>query len=824
MSVTESVRPDGSTSALAGPQHAARTEVACAHCGLPVPLGRIEGTDSAQFCCAGCDTAYAILHASGLDQYYRFSERREAPVRATGRTYEEFDDPTFHSLYVKPLPSGRAEVELYLEGVHCASCVWLVERVPLLAAGVVSAELEIRRSLARVVWEPASVALSSVARTLDSLGYPPHPFRGVQREIVRRREDRAMLARIGVAGAIAGNVMLAALALYSGWLSGMEHEYERFFRWLSLLLVTPALAYPGRVFFAGAWSALRARTLHMDVPIAVGLAAGYVQGAVNTIRDSGPVYFDGLATLVFFLLVGRYLQQRGQRAAADSAELVYSLMPSSARVVGADDAVREVPREALLAGMVIDVRPGDTLAGDGVVTRGESQLDMSLLTGESRPTRVGVGTAAFAGTVNLSSPIRVQLSAAGETTRVAQVMRQVEESARRRAPVVDTANRMAAWFVGIVLALAALTFALWYPRDPAGAVNHAIALLIVTCPCALALSTPLAVSMAIGRAARAGIFIKGGDALERLAHPGVLFLDKTGTVTQGRTALLTWYGPDSVKPLVLALESESSHPVARALCAAWPSIAAPCASVSEHVAGAGIAGRVQEHDVVVGSPPFVATRAPDANVRAWESRIAPELTPVLVAVDGDIVAAAGIGDPLRVDARASIEALRARGWRTSILSGDAPSVVQSVGGALGFSPDACAGGASPEDKVATVERARGDGTVVMVGDGINDAAAMAVASVGIGVHGGAEACLATADIYLTQPGLDPLVQLVTGATRTMRVIRRNLAFSLVYNVIGASFAVAGVLNPLIAAILMPASSLTVVVASWRSRTFIATHR
>ncbi|HEX7019243.1 MAG TPA: heavy metal translocating P-type ATPase [Gemmatimonadaceae bacterium] len=818
MSATESVRANGAA-ALANAHPAARPDVACAHCGLPVPPGRVDHGAGPQFCCVGCDTAYAILHANGLDQYYRFTDRREAPVRSTGRSYEEFDDPTFHALYVKPLPSGRAEVELYLEGVHCASCVWLVERVPLLAAGVVSAELEIRRSLARVVWEPASVSLSSVARTLDALGYPPHPFRGVRRDLVRRREDRAMLARIGVAGAIAGNVMLAALALYSGWVSGMEHEYVRFFRWMSLLLVTPALAYPGRVFFAGAWSALRARTLHMDVPIAVGLAAGYVQGAVNTIRDAGPVYFDGLATLVFFLLVGRYLQQRGQRAAADASELLYSLTPSSARVVGTDDEVREVPREALLAGMTIDVRPGDTLAGDGIVTRGDTQLDMSLLTGESRPARVKVGASVFAGTVNLSSPIRVQLSAAGETTRVAQIMRQVEESARRRAPVVETANRMAAWFVGMVLALAAVTCLAWYPRDPAGAVNHAIALLIVTCPCALALSTPLAVSMAIGRAARAGIFIKGGDALERLARPGVVFLDKTGTLTQGRTALLTWYGADWVKPLVLALESDSSHPVARAFSAAWPTVKAPRASASEYVAGGGIVGAVNGHDVVVGSPRFVAARTPGAAASAWEARIPPEVTPVLVVVDGAVVAAAGIGDPLRADARAAIEALRARGWRTYILSGDAPSVVEAVGGALGFVPDDCVGGVSPEEKLSTIERARRETSVVMVGDGINDAAAMAAASVGIGVHGGAEACLATADIYLTRAGLRPLVDLVTGADRTLRVIRRNLAFSLAYNLVGASLAMAGVLTPLIAAILMPASSLTVVVASWRSRTF-----
>ncbi|HVZ76774.1 MAG TPA: heavy metal translocating P-type ATPase metal-binding domain-containing protein, partial [Gemmatimonadaceae bacterium] len=290
--------------------------VTCAHCGLDVPDGLVEQEAPRQFCCTGCRTAWSILHEHGLDQYYRFPERRAERVRATGRGYEEFDHPTFRDLYVEPLPNGLAQVALYLEGVHCGSCVWLVERTPLVVPGVLGAELDIRRSLARVVWDPATVPLSQVARALDSLGYPPHPFRGAARDALRRREDRLMLARLGVAGAIAGNVMLAAFALYSGWLGGMEHEYERFFRWISLALVTPALTWPGLVFLRGAWSALRTRTLNMDVPIALGLLAGYAQGAYNTIRDSGPIYFDGLATLIFALLVGRYVQQRGQRAAA----------------------------------------------------------------------------------------------------------------------------------------------------------------------------------------------------------------------------------------------------------------------------------------------------------------------------------------------------------------------------------------------------------------------------------------------------------------------------------------------------------------------------
>ena len=806
---------DSVNAALADAVPVASTDVSCAHCELPVPAGLVVPDADRQFCCTGCRTAFAIIHDHGLDGYYDIAERRDGPVAASGRSFEEFDHATFRELYVRRTPEGLSQVDLYLEGVHCGACVWLVERVPLVVSGVARAELNVRRSLARVVWDDASVPLSRVARTLDSLGYHPHPFRGLEVEAMRRREDRAMLARIGVAGAIAANVMLASLALYSGQLGGMEGPYERFFRWVSLLLTTPALIWPGRVFFAGAWASLRTKTLHMDVPIALALALGWVRGAMNTVTDTGPVYFDGLATLTFALLAGRFLQQRGQRAAADSAELLYSLAPSTARVVEGD-ATRELPAQALLPGMVLDVRAGETFAADGTVSLGRSTVDVALLTGESRPVSVRAGDRVYAGTMNVSSAVRVRVDAAGEQSRLAKILQQVEDSVRRRAPVVQFANRLAGWFVAVVLVIAAATTFFWYPRDPSAAIDNAIALLVVTCPCALALATPLAVTMAIGRAARNGILIKGGDAIERLAKPGTLLLDKTGTITESRVALASWAGPDWVKPLVLALEQESSHPIAAGFRRALEGVEVLEPSETTHVAGGGITGMVDGRHVVVGSPAFVeacATR--DAGLPEMPAH----LTPVLVAVDGRIVASAGFGDPIRADARASIDTLRSRGWTVGILSGDAPSVVAGVGQSLGLPASACIGGAVPEEKLRIVEEARRRGTVVMVGDGVNDAAAIAAASVGVGVHGGAEACLTTADVYLAKPGLASLVTLTEGAGRTIHVIRRNIAFSIGYNIVGATLAVTGLINPLIAAVLMPASSLTVVLASWLSTTY-----
>lgn len=802
----------------------------CTHCDLPVPKALVVEGALHQFCCSGCEAVFSILHQHGLDGYYSLPDKRHEAVRATERSYAEFDHPTFTELYVRTNADGISRVELYLEGVHCSSCVWLVEKMPLLLDGVLRTELNIRRSLAVVEWSASAVPLSEIARQLDQLGYKPHPFRGIARSTVRRSEDRAMLVRIGVAGAIAANIMLIALALYAGELNGMEPAFERFFRWASLVLIIPAFVWPGRVFFTGAWGALRTRTAHMDLPIAIALAAGLVRGALNTITDSGPIYFDGLAILIFALLVGRFLQQRGQRMANDSAELLHALTPATARVAESDlpdSPLSEIPSEALLPGMLIDVRAGESFAGDGTVVQGRSNVNMALLTGESRPVAVSVGDFVYAGTLNAESPLRVRVERAGESSRLSNILQQVEAGAARKAPVVLLANRLAGIFVVVVLVLAALTFAVRLSVAPEHALDDAIALLIVTCPCALALATPLAITVAVGRAAGREILVKGGDSLELLAGTGAgtgtVVLDKTGTITEGQVAVVEWYGEEWVKPLVLSLERSSSHPIADGFRRSWVGVESIAVSESLYEAGSGVRGVVAGREVRIGSERYVMQGASDPDsIVPRALQFGETLTKVFVALDGKVVALAGMGDRIRADAAASLEALRARGWKTVLLSGDSVEVAQAVGRQLGFSAADTVGAASPEEKLAWVEANRSGGTVVMVGDGVNDAAAIAAADVGIAVHGGAEASLATADIYLSEPGLAPLVELFTGAGRTMGVIRRNIVFSIAYNIAGASMAFMGLLTPLIAAILMPTSSITVVLASWLGRTFTRT--
>ncbi|MBL8878960.1 MAG: heavy metal translocating P-type ATPase [Phycisphaerales bacterium] len=817
-----------SANTVVNPEFAARSteQVACAHCSLPVPAGLIEPGAAAQFCCHGCRTVYEVIHSSGLDRYYALRPADSsgvAPARTTGRSYAEFDDSAFREMHCQAQPGGVYSIELFLEGVHCAACVWLVEKLPLIAPGVVSARLELRRSLLRLTWDPGGGALSTAARALDSLGYSPHPARDVAKRTIRRREDARLLVRIGVAGAIAGNVMLLGFALYSGMFAVMEPQYQALFRVLSMVLTVVSLAWPGSMFFRGAWAAIRTRTAHLDLPIAIGLAAGGVAGVVNTLLGRGEIYFDSLAVLVFALLVGRWVQYRQQRWASDAVEMLYSLTPSAVRLIEGD-AIREAPIEVVKRGDLVEVRGNETVPVDGDVVNGESSIDQSLLTGESRPTHVAGGDRVCAGTINISSPLRIRVTAAGEETRVGKLLRIVEECAARPAPMVRLADRMAGWFTAAVLALAAITVVVWMVIDPARAIDNATALLIVTCPCALGLTTPLAVTIAIGRAAKRGILIKGGDTLERLARPGRMILDKTGTLTQGRVSIVRWCGADWARPLVAAIESNSAHPVARAFVEAFRADAdvslKPGGAIT--TLGAGVAGRVGAREVCVGSAAWVRSRA-SREAQGIASHVdqflSEGLAPVLVAVDGEIVAAAGVGDALRDDSRGALDWLRSRGWGVELLSGDHADVVKRVAGDLGIAEQDARGGRLPEQKLEYVRSAQSAGDAVMVGDGVNDAAALAAAHVGIAVHGGAEASLAAADVYLNRPGLTPIVELIQASRRTFAAIRRTLAISLGYNLTGAALAMTGILNPLIAAILMPVSSFTVLAMALGVRTF-----
>ncbi|MES1174558.1 MAG: heavy metal translocating P-type ATPase [Myxococcales bacterium] len=794
---------------------------ACSHCGLPVPPGRIERGRTTQFCCDGCAAVHAILDSAGLDGYYdrqSAAERRAAPAPSRLR-FEELDDPRFLEQQCRNVGKGLSSVELYLEGIHCSACVWLVERLSRVAPAVVEARFDMTRSVLRVVWDPARAPLSAIARALDALGYRPHPAGTRDRVAEQRRGDRALLLRVGLSGAAAGNVMLMALALYSGAFGGMTAEYVSLFRWGSLFITTPTVFLAGSVFFRGGLAALRTRTPHMDLPVSIGILAGYVGSVANTVHATGDVYFDTLCTLTFLLLIGRYLQRTHHRRSTRASELLTALAPATARLVEGE-STRQVSAADVSPGSVVEVAAGERIPVDGRVVSGNSAIDASLLTGESQPQDISVGDRVHSGTVNCVAPIRVRVESADAETRLGRLVHAVEITQRERAPVVRLADRVAGYFVLAILATAAVTFLFWLRLDAPHALDHTVALLVVTCPCALGMATPLAVSAALRRAAQVGILFKGGEFIEELARPGRFVFDKTGTLTEGRLDLVAWDGDLETKALLRSAEEHSSHPLGRAIQRAFPGNDLVCGMVKE-VPG-GLIAEVSKQRLWAGSLTSIDS---EVEVPGWaralvEAHAANGRTPVVVTVDGRLAAVAAFADTVRADARSSLQRLRSLGFELELLSGDHPQVVQSISNDLGLPFAATRGGATPEAKLARVQTLRSAGQrVFMVGDGVNDAAAMSAANVGIAVHGGAEVCLAAADVFTTRPGLATVVLAAVGARRTVRAIRLGIGLSLAYNVVGIALAISGHLSPLVAAILMPLSSITVVTLALRSKTF-----
>ncbi|MEO0482132.1 MAG: heavy metal translocating P-type ATPase [Planctomycetota bacterium] len=800
--------------------------VGCAHCSLDVPKGRLDPDREEQFCCAGCEAAYDAIRACGLDEYYTLRERlggQGEPVALDNTRFVEFDDPSFTERHVKGAPGGALVADVYLQGVHCAACLWLIERLPRVVEGLVSADLDLRRRIATLRWDPAVTSLSQIAAALARVGYTPHPVEPSAARDARRAEDRAYLVRIGVAGACAGNVMLLAFALYSGRFDAMDPIWTAFFRWLSAGIGLVSVFGPGRVFMRGAVTAMRARSWHLDMPIALALAVGAVAGLINVIRGGGEIYFDSLAMLVFLLLLGRWLQMTQHARAADAVELLFSVTPRRATLVegdAGDETTREVAIDAVRPGDLVEVGPQCCAPVDGLIERGATSFDESILTGESRPVERAIGDEVAAGAVNLGSAVRVRVAAAGRDTRVGKLMATLEGLSRGRAPVLGQADRLAGPFVIGVLVLSVVCV---FARLAAGAgMEHAIestvALLVVCCPCAIALSTPLACAVAMGRLASRGTLVKGGHVFEALARPGRLVLDKTGTLTEGRFEVRAWSGDVSLKPVVAAIEHGCPHPIARSLAAMNDEAVQVEIADIEHRLGLGGLGWVQGARVAVGSSRFMrelgvaVSESVQAEAAAQRAR---GRTVVYVSRDAEVAAVVALGDEPRPGAAAAIDRMRALGMTPEVLSGDDPTTTERLAEIVGV--ETFEGHASPERKAERVGELMAEGPVVAVGDGVNDAAALASATVGIAVHGGAEASLAAADVYLSKPGLAPMLELMRASRATTARIRLCLIVAGTYNVAAAALAITGYISPVLAAVLMPVSSASVVALAAATR-------
>ncbi|QEG39568.1 heavy metal translocating P-type ATPase [Roseimaritima ulvae] len=803
----------------------------CRHCGLSTPCA--VGVDpETVFCCNGCRGAYQLIQGWGLGSFYALRDSNTTSATPTAGSSEAalevFDNDEFlGDSKPRPQSDGLYQTDLALLGLHCAACAWLIENVASQTAGWHAARVKLSDHTIRIVFDPQKLKLSEIARLLRRVGYELTPLSN-DRNDAYQQQNRKLLMNIAVAGFCAANAMWIAIGLYAGEATWVAGEHRTFFRLIGTGLGIAAVLLPGRTFLVGALAALRTRTPHMDLPVALGLTVGSLAGLINVLQDRGEVYFDSLAVLVFLLLIGRWLQFHQQHRAARSVDLLLRITPRHAHRLAADGTVAVVLADRLRAGDTVRIAAGDSLPADGRITRGQSLVDRSLLTGESHPVRVVEGDEVEAGIVNLQSELDVEVTASGQDSRIGQVMQSVAEAAGERTPIVQLADRIGGVFVVVVSTLALLTFAAWLTVDWQTAASAATSLLIVACPCALALATPLAVAVAIGKSARQKIFIRDGSTFGQLAKPGTIWFDKTGTLTEGRLSARLLQGDRQTLALAAAVERGCQHPIAAAIIReaelhppsgrverqrgegeVLPPPPPTAQSVTVEVGG--VRGRYQGHSLAVGNLDFLTRQnvvIGAATEDAIERCLADGSSPILIAVDGVAAATLAVSDELKTDARAMIERWTQAGWEVGILSGDHPDIVDRIGHRLGLPAAACRGGLSPEDKLSIVRDSTA-ATTVMVGDGANDAAALAAADVGIAVRGGAEVSLRAAPVFVASGGLSALGRLVHAARNTTALIYTAFAVSLTYNLIAVGLAMAGLISPLVAAVLMPISSVSV---------------
>ncbi|MEJ2190813.1 MAG: heavy metal translocating P-type ATPase metal-binding domain-containing protein [Nitrospirota bacterium] len=797
----------------------------CAHClGEAAGAGAVREGDKT-FCCTGCRGVYQLLCGQGLASFYGLREGWRP-----GRPVFEAASPALFEDQVLSA-GGERQLDLSLSGLRCAACVWLIERVLGRQAGVTSARVNYATHRARVRWDPERTDLGAVLERISSLGYSPRPaFSSGFAEAIAR-ERKSLLIRLGTAGFFSLQVMLFSLALYIGYFDGMDPWAKRLIQAVMWALATPVLFYSGYPFIVHTLRGIRNRAATMDTLVFLGSMSAYAFSAVQVLRG-GEVYFDTAVMIVTLILFGRLLEAGARGKGQEALGALLSLQPCQARAVLSGGERQVVPLSALREGDLLEVIPGEAVPLDGMVVAGGGEVDESMLTGEPMPVGKAPGERVFAGTANLTGSITLRASGGTGDTVLARVIRAVEEAQGREAPVQRAADKVVGWAVPAVCAVAAGTFLYWLSRGvgTSAALMNAVSVLVIACPCALGLATPMAMLRGSSRASSEGILLRGGDVLEALGGVDVVVFDKTGTLSMGRPALTdvaaTGMGEEELRLLAASLESRSEHALGRALAGAAEGGLLPVEDFRAHPGG-GVEGRVGGRNVVLGSGRFlrergVTWRPAEEDMRAGLSRAGK--TVVGLAQDGGLAGWFALADPPRPEAGEVMRALAARGLDVRVRSGDIPEAVRTMAveaGLLGEEErageaDVIRGGASPIEKAQYVRALRESGRrVMMVGDGINDAAALAEAHVGVAVGKATDVARKSADVVFLREDLRLLPSLLKIASHTLGAVRQNLFWAFSYNLVALPLAVTGLIHPIASAALMAGSSLVVAANSLR---------
>lgn len=793
------------------------TPLPCYHCGLPVPAGspyhaQVLG-ESRAMCCPGCQAVAEAIVAGGLESYYRHRSESAANPEALPKVLADelalYDRPDVQQTLVERL-GEQSQTCLLIEGISCAACGWLIEHHLKKLPGVTQANLNLSNHRLQVEWDGAHLPLSQLLAELRRIGYAAHPYQADAAAERMQQENRKAMRQLGVAGLLWMQVMMAAMATWPEFNIDLSADMDSILRWTSLFLTTPIVFYCCGQFFRGALRDLRTRHLTMDVSVSLAIGGAYLAGLWSTITGVGELYFDAVGMFALFLLAGRYMERRARERTAQVTAQLVNLLPASCLRLDAQGNSQRILLSELRVGDEVLVPPGAVIPADARILAGQSSIDESLLTGEYLPQPRQAGQPVTAGTLNIEGPLTLQVEALGDDTRLSAIVRLLERAQADKPRLAELADRVAQWFLVIVLLTAAAVGLLWWQLDSERAFWVVLALLVATCPCALSLATPTALTTATGSLHKLGLLVTRGHVLESLNHVDTLIVDKTGTLTEGRLTLreirpLAALDGDACLRLAAALEQRSEHPIARAFGRSLLS-----AEALRSEPGKGLEGEVEGRLLRIGQSDFVcalsgtpAAPMPDEPGQ-W----------LLLGDTRGALAWFRLDDRLRDDAVLLMQAARQRGWQVLLLSGDSSPMVASVARELGISD--ARGGLTPDAKLAVLRELHQAGhRVLMLGDGVNDVPVLAGADISVAMGSATDLAKTSADAVLLSNRLDSLVQALDVARRTRRIIVENLGWACLYNGLVLPFAALGWITPGWAAIGMSLSSLVVVVNALR---------
>ena len=792
------------------------TYPSCFHCQEPVLTGqqfvtRINERDELM-CCPGCQAVSQAIVDAGLLSYYKFrtepGSKQNALVPETLTQFSAYDLPEVQQDFVHSVDNIES-VSLSIDGITCAACAWLIEHKVKQLNGIVQVLVNSTTQRAMISWDKRTLKLSDILGQISRIGYQAAPYQVDEQEINNKLNSRKFLLRLGLAGFATMQVMMFALALYTGYFTDLDVQYRDYFRWVSMIFATPVVLYSAQPFYFSAIRTLLSGKLNMDVSVSIAIGGAYIASCFATINGTGEVYFESVSMFTFFLLLGRYFEQKARQKASVSSSNLHKLVPLTAHLVS-ENGQEEIPAKKLRLNDVILVKPGEIVAADGVVIEGHTSINEAMLTGEQMPIEKTVASQVYAGTINVDQPIKVSVTALGQDQLVAEIIRLQELASNTKPAIALLADKLSRYFSGTILTIAAITYLVWHQISPEDAFWVTLSVLVATCPCALALATPTAVTCATAIFTRLGIITRKAGVFEKLPLIKHVVFDKTGTLTCGtlsigQTQCITDITQTQALAITAALEAGSRHPIAAAFAEF-----ADNALVAEHVhheVGFGVRGSIDGTEYLIGNALFTGASVDplDPTQKIWLARLCNEQLEVLASFD--------IKDNIRQDSKATVEMLKQQGCSISIASGDNSGHVHKLAKELGI--EDVHSGLTPAGKLALVTQLQKHTRVAMFGDGINDAPVLAGADLSVAMGSGSAIAKNSADLILLGDHLSRFTQAVAIAKLTTQIIKQNLAWALGYNALILPLAVTGHVVPYIAAIGMSASSLIVVANSLR---------